>query len=181
MIFTETKLKGAFILELKKIEDERGFFARAFCQREMEEHGIHVQVVQTNISFNPKKGTLRGMHYQVAPYRESKLVRCTKGAIYDVIVDLRANSETYMQWVGVELTADNYKMLFVPEGFAHGYLTLQNDTEVIYQVSEFYAPGAEQGIRWDDPAFKIEWPLDPVLISEKDKAHPDFKEELTTM
>jgi len=121
------------------------------------------------------------MHYQVAPYRESKLVRCTKGAIYDVIVDLRANSETYMQWVGVELTADNYKMLFVPEGFAHGYLTLQNDTEVIYQVSEFYAPGAEQGIRWDDPAFKIEWPLDPVLISEKDKAHPDFKEELTTM
>lgn len=178
MLFTETKLKGAFTLELKKIEDERGFFARSYCQKEMEEHGLTAQVVQTNVSFNPKKATLRGMHYQVAPYEESKLVRCTRGAIFDVIIDLRPASPTYKQWFGAELTADNYKMMFVPEGFAHGYLTLEDDTEVTYQVSQFYAPGAEQGIRWNDSAFNIEWPVEPELISEKDKAHPDFKDEM---
>jgi dTDP-4-dehydrorhamnose 3,5-epimerase len=178
MIFSETKLKGAYTLELKKIEDERGFFARSWCQKEMEEHGLTAQVVQTNVSFNPEKGTLRGMHYQVAPYEESKLVRCTRGAIFDVIIDLRPDSPTYKQWYGAELTADNYKMMFVPEGFAHGYLTLEDNSEVTYQVSQFYAPGAEQGIRWDDPAFSIEWPITPQLISEKDKAHPDFKDEM---
>lgn len=178
MIFSETKLKGAFTLELKKIEDERGFFARSYCQKEMEAHGLTAQVVQANVSFNPKKGTLRGMHYQVAPHEESKLVRCTRGAIFDVIIDLRPDSPTYKQWFGVELTANNYKMMFVPEGFAHGYLTLENHTEVTYQVSQFYAPGAEQGIRWDDPAFNIQWSIEPELISEKDKAHPDFKDEM---
>lgn len=174
MIFTKTKLKGAYVLEPKKIEDERGFFARSWCQHEMEEHGLTAKVAQTNVSFNPKKGTLRGMHYQVKPHEESKLVRCTRGAIFDVIIDLRPDSETYKQWLGVELSADNYKMLFVPEGFAHGYMTLEDKTEVTYQVSEFYTPGAEKGIRWNDPAFNIQWPLEPVVISEKDKAHPDF-------
>lgn len=181
MIFTETKLKGAFILELKKIEDERGFFARSWCQKEMEEHGLTAQVVQTNVSFNPKKGTLRGMHYQVAPHEESKLVRCTRGSIFDVIIDLRPGSETYKQWQGVKLTSDNYRMLFVPEGFAHGYMTLEDNTEVTYQVSQFYTPGAEQGIRWNDPAFNVDWPLTPSILSEKDKAHPDFKDEMVTV
>ncbi|MCC9135034.1 dTDP-4-dehydrorhamnose 3,5-epimerase [Pontibacter silvestris] len=178
MIFTETKLKGAYIIELKKIEDERGFFARAWCQNEMTEHGLADRVLQTNVSFNPKKGTLRGMHYQVKPHEESKLVRCTRGAIFDVIIDLRVSSDSYKQWLGVKLTADNYRMLYVPEGFAHGYLTLEDNTEVTYQVSEFYTPGAEQGIRWNDPAFRIEWPLEPQLVSEKDKAHADFAGQL---
>ncbi|MCK4826502.1 dTDP-4-dehydrorhamnose 3,5-epimerase, partial [bacterium] len=153
MIFTETQLRGAYIIEIEKLKDNRGFFARTWCQKEFEEHGLTPRVVQANVSSNKKKGTLRGMHYQIAPYEETKLVRCTRGAIYDVIIDLRPASPTYTQWVGVELTADNYKMLYVPENFAHGFQTLEDNTEVTYQVSQFYTPGSESGIRWGDPAF----------------------------
>ncbi len=175
MIFQETHLKGAYIIELKKLEDDRGFFARAWCQKEFEEHGLTARLVQCNLSFNPKKGTLRGMHYQVAPYEETKLIRCTKGAIFDAIIDLRPASPTYKSWFGAELTEENRKMLFVPEGFAHGYLTLVDHSEVFYQVSEFYQPGAESGLRWNDPAINIQWPLrGPMIISSKDRSWPDF-------
>src|SRR6516165_3596638 len=150
MIFTKLSLEGAYLIELKKIEDSRGFFARAFCQREFEEHGLNPRLVQCNISFNPESGTLRGMHYQRAPFGEVKLVRCTRGAIYDVIIDLRTDSTSYRQWQGLELSAANRRMLYVPEGFAHGYLSLTDASEVFYQVSEFYTPGSEAGIRWDD-------------------------------
>ncbi|QCR22828.1 dTDP-4-dehydrorhamnose 3,5-epimerase [Pontibacter sp. SGAir0037] len=177
MIFTETKLKGAFIIDVKRLEDERGFFGRSWCQREFEEHGLTANVVQANVSYNKKKGTLRGMHYQLSPYEETKLVRCTRGAIYDVIIDLRPDSPTYKQWIGVELTADSYRMLFVPEQFGHGFITLEDNTDVTYQVTQFYTPGAERGIRYNDPAFNIEWPIEPQIISEKDKAHPDFVNE----
>ncbi|WP_187262362.1 dTDP-4-dehydrorhamnose 3,5-epimerase [Pontibacter beigongshangensis] len=178
MIFTETKLKGAYIVDIKRIEDERGFFGRAWCQKEFEEMGLSANVVQTNLSSNKKKGTLRGMHFQVTPFAESKLVRCTRGALYDVIIDLRQNSPTYMQWLGVELTADSFRMLYVPENFAHGFLTLEDDTDITYQVTQFYAPGAERGIRFNDPAFNIQWPIEPQIISEKDKAHANFVHEL---
>lgn len=174
MRFTEVHLKGAYIVELEKLSDERGFFARSWCQNEFERHGLKPIVVQANVSFNKKKGTLRGMHYQISPYEETKLVRCTRGAIYDVIIDLRPDSHTYKQWAGVELTADNYKMLYVPENFAHGFQTLQDNTEVTYQVSQFYAPGSEKGIRWEDRAFGIEWPLEVQVISDKDKSWPDY-------
>lgn len=175
MIFTETKLKGAYIVDLEKREDERGFFARGWCQNEFEAHGLAPRVVQANISYNKKRGTLRGMHYQIAPYEETKLVRCTRGALYDVIVDLRPTSPSYKQWFGVELTADNYKMLYVPEGFAHGFITLQDETEATYQVSQFYTPGSERGLRYNDPAFGIEWPAEVQVISEKDKSWPDYR------
>lgn len=168
MNFTPTILKGAFEIELNKLKDERGFFARAWCEKEFAEHGLTPIVHQCNVSYNIKKGTLRGMHYQVAPYQEAKTVRCTRGAIYDVIIDLRKDSATYKQWIGVELTADNYKMLHVPEDFGHGFITLEDNTEVTYQVSEFYTPGAEKGIRWDDPLFNIDWPEKIQVISEKD-------------
>ncbi len=174
MIFTETKLKGAYIIEPEKFEDERGFFARTFCRREFESHGLKHNVVQCNISYSKNKGTLRGMHYQKAPFEEAKLIRCTKSAIYDVIIDLRPTSSTYTQWIAEELTEDNYKMLYVPEGFAHGFLTLSEDAEVFYQMSEFYMPEYAGGIRWNDPSFKISWPIDVALISEKDKTLPDF-------
>jgi len=174
MIFTETKLKGAYIIELQKIEDARGFFARGWCQNEFEAHGLVPRIVQANVSHNKKRGTLRGMHYQVAPYAETKLIRCTRGALYDVIVDLRPDSETYKQWIGVELTADNYKMLYVPEGFAHGFITLEDDTDAFYQVSQFYTPGAERGARYNDPSFNIEWPVEIQVISDKDKNWPDY-------
>jgi dTDP-4-dehydrorhamnose 3,5-epimerase len=172
MKFHETELKGAFIIEPEKREDERGFFARSWCQREFEQHGLVPTVVQANISCNRKKGTLRGMHYQAAPHEETKLVRCTRGAIYDVIVDVRPESPTFRKWIGVELTARNYKMLYVPEGFAHGFQTLADDTEVVYQVTQFYTPGAERGIRWNDPAIQIEWPEAVHSISEKDANWP---------
>ena len=179
MIFTETKLKGAYIIDVKRLEDERGFFGRSYCENEFAELGLTTGIKQTNVSYNKKKGTLRGMHMQVSPYEETKLVRCTRGAIYDVIIDMREDSETYKQWIGVELTADNYRMLFVPEGFAHGFITLEDNTDVTYQVTQFYTPGSERGIRWNDPAFNIEWPIEPVVISEKDQAHPDFEKALT--
>jgi dTDP-4-dehydrorhamnose 3,5-epimerase len=174
LIFTETKLKGAFILDVKRLEDERGFFGRSWCKKEMEEHGLNSNVVQANVSFNHKKGTLRGMHFQFNPYQETKLVRCTKGALYDVIIDLRKDSPTYKQWIGVELTEDNFRMLYVPEDFAHGFITLQDNTAVTYQVTQFYTPGAEGGIRWNDPAVGIEWPVPVEVISSKDKNHPDY-------
>lgn len=174
MKFHETELKGAFIIEPEKRADDRGFFARSWCQKEFEQHGLVPRVVQANISNNKYKATLRGMHYQASPYEETKLVRCTRGAVYDVIIDVRPDSPTYRRWIGVELTASNYKMLYVPEGFAHGFQTLEDDTEVIYQVSQFYTPSAERGIRWNDPVFQIKW-LTPVeTISEKDANWPDF-------
>ena len=175
MQFTETELSGAFIIEIQKILDSRGFFARAWCQHEFKKHGINSSITQSNLSFNQQKGTLRGLHYQAAPYEEAKLVRCTKGGIFDVAVDLRNSSSTYGKWVGVELTADNHRMLLIPEGFAHGFQTLEDNTEVFYQVSEFYAPDAEKGARYDDPAFGISWPLNVSVISEKDKNWPLIK------
>lgn len=173
MIFTPTPLAGAFIITPDLIEDERGFFARTFCRREFEEHGLNYNLVQCNISFNKRKGTLRGMHFQAAPHAESKLIRCTNGEIFDVIIDLRPESNTYKQWYAAELTAANHRMLYVPEGFAHGYQTLTEDAEVAYQVSEFYSPESERGIRWNDPAFSIVWPLPVSAISAKDASPPD--------
>jgi dTDP-4-dehydrorhamnose 3,5-epimerase len=172
MIFKETKLKSAFLIEIQELTDERGFFARGWCQREFEAQGLDTRLVQANISYNRRAGTLRGLHYQVSPHQENKLVRCTKGAIYDVIVDFRKGSPTYCEWIGVDLTEDNRRMLFVPQGFAHGFQTLVDDTEVTYQVSEFYTPGAERGVRYDDPAFNIRWPLPVSVISEKDSSWP---------
>ncbi|UCH52124.1 MAG: dTDP-4-dehydrorhamnose 3,5-epimerase [Chloroflexota bacterium] len=174
MIFKETSLKGAYIIELEPLEDERGFFARSFCQKEFEEHGLNPRIAQCNISYNKKKGTLRGMHYQSTPYQEAKLVCCTKGAIYDVIIDLRKDSPTLKQWIAVELTAEDHRMLYVPEGFAHGFQTLKDDTVVFYQMSEFYHPEFSKGVRWNDPAFRINWPDDIRVISDRDRQYPDF-------
>lgn len=169
MIFRETKLTGAFIIEPEKLEDQRGFFARAWCEKEFAAYGLNTKLVQCNISFNCKKGTLRGMHYQMAPYEEVKLVRCTQGAIYDVIVDLRPHSPTYRQWVSVELTRENRLMLYIPGEFAHGFQTLLDNTEVFYQMSEFYHPESARGIGWNDPLLGIEWPILKPIMSEKDK------------
>lgn len=175
MFFKETKLKDAYIVELDPKCDERGFFSRAWCKREFEEHNLNSNVVQCNVSYNKLRGTLRGMHYQLQPYAETKLVRCIKGALYDVIIDLRKNSETYGQWVGVELTEKNGKSIYVPEGFAHGYQTLTDDTYSFYQVTQYYTPNAESGIRWNDPSFNIEWIINGSLImSDKDKSWPDY-------
>ncbi len=170
MIFTETPLKDAYIIELERIEDERGFFARSWCVREFEEHGLNPNMVQCNVSFNKKKGTLRGMHYQAAPHEEAKLVRCTRGALYDVIIDLRPDSPTFKKWFGVELTAKNRKMFYIPEGFAHGFQALEDETEIFYQMSEFYHPENARGVRYDDPAFGIEWRLGDMLVSNSDRS-----------
>ncbi len=174
MIFVETKLRGAFVIDLDKHQDERGFFARTFCQKELEAHGLISNVAQANTSLSDTRGTLRGMHYQKTPFEETKLVRCTCGALYDVIIDLRPDSPTFRQWIGVELTADNYRMLFVPQQFAHGFITLADHTEATYLVSQFYSPGSELGIRWNDPQFGIQWPIAVQVISEKDANWPDF-------
>ena len=174
MKFHDTDLQGACIIELEKLEDERGFFARTWCQKEFEDQGLVARVVQANTSFNTRAGTLRGMHYQLAPYQMPKLVRCTRGALYNVIVDLRPESSTYKDWTAVELTAGNGRMLYVPADFANGFITLEDNTEVNYLVSEAYTPGAESGLRWDDPAFGIEWPCPVEVISEKDESWPDF-------
>lgn len=178
MKFFETSLKGAFVIDLEKREDERGFFARTWDKDEFEAHGIYRIPVQTNMSFSKKKGTIRGMHYQLAPHQESKVIRCVNGAIYDVIIDLRPDSLTFKKWFGVELSAENHKMLFVPEGFAHGFLTLKDNTEVIYQVSAFYNFESERIIRYNDPSFNIKWPIEVTVLSEKDKTNPDYKEKL---
>jgi dTDP-4-dehydrorhamnose 3,5-epimerase len=175
MIFTETKLKGSFIIEIEKHEDNRGFFGRSWCVNEMKDHGINMNILQANISLNKRKGTLRGMHYQLAPNQEAKLVRCSKGSIFDVIIDLRKDSQTFKQWIGVKLTQENYKMLYIPEDFAHGFITLDNDSEISYLMSEIYVPGAAATIRWNDPLFNIKWPLEPTIISEKDKSQPDYE------
>ena len=174
MIFKETRLKGAFLIELDRLGDERGFFARAWDQREFEAHGLNPGMVQCSISFNSKKGTLRGMHYQAAPYEEAKLVRCTRRAIHDVIIDLRRDSTTFKQWAAEELTADNYRMHYVPEGFAHGFVTLKDRTEVFYQMSQLHVPTSARGVRWDDPAFGIQWPIAVEVISERDRNYPDL-------
>ena len=176
MIFTETELPGAFVVDLERREDERGYFARAWCSDEFAARGLAADTVQCNISYNERRATLRGMHFQTAPHAEAKLIRCTRGAIYDVIVDLRRDSATHARWLGVELTAENARALYVPEGFAHGYLTLVDATETYYHVSERYTPGAEGGVRWNDPAFAIEWPYpEPSVISAKDAAWPDYR------
>lgn len=174
MTFNELPFKGAFLIELNRLQDDRGFFARSYCYREFEEHGLNPKVVQCNISYNRKKGTLRGIHYQGSSGEEAKLVRCTAGAIHDIIVDLRKNSKTYLQHYGIRLDCSNRFMIFIPEGFAHGFITLEDDTEVLYQMSEFYASERARGIRWNDPLFRIVWPMDPVVISERDKTYPDY-------
>jgi dTDP-4-dehydrorhamnose 3,5-epimerase len=168
MIFTETKLRGAFILDIEHREDNRGFFARSFCQKEFADHGLKPIIAQANIAFNRTKGTLRGMHFQFPPAAETKLVRCTRGAIFDVIVDLRPESLTYLDYIAVELTADNHRALYVPERFAHGYQVLEDVTETSYQVGEFYTPGLEGGLRHDDHKLGLTWPLPVTEISEKD-------------
>ena len=174
MIFQPTGLAGAYVIAIERLSDARGFFARSFCAREFEDHGLNPSLAQCNISYNRHAGTLRGMHFQASPFEEAKLVRCTRGAIHDVIIDLRPDSPTFMQHVGVQLTPDARNMLYVPEGFAHGFLTLEDHTEVFYQMSEFYVPGAARGFRWDDPAFAIDWPAPVSVISERDAAYPDF-------
>lgn len=172
MQLIQTALQGAYILDLEPREDNRGFFARTFCARELTEHGLKGTIAQINLSFNPKAGTLRGLHYQRPPATEAKLIRCTQGAIYDVIVDMRPHSPTYLAYIGVELTAENRRALYIPELFAHGYQTLVANSEVLYSVSEFYTPNAEQGLHYDDPLLGIEWPLAVSEISAKDQSWP---------
>jgi len=175
MIFEETKLKGAYVIELEQLEDERGFFARSFCQKEFEKHGLNPRVAQCNISHSKKNGTLRGMHYQVVPHEEAKLVSCMRGAIYDVIIDLRTGCDTYCKWFAVELTSENHRMLYVSEGFAHGFQTLDENTVVFYHMSEFYHPESARGVRWDDPVFGIKWPkIHHRIVSEIDQRYADF-------
>lgn len=175
MIFTETELPGAYVIDLERIEDARGLFARAWCEREFAEYGLETRIAQCNVSYNKRKGTLRGMHFQRSPHEEVKLVRCTRGALYDVIVDLRPDSPGFRRWIGIELTQDNRRLVYVPRGFAHGFQTLADETEVFYMISQLYVPEAAGGVRWDDPAFGIEWPVgEPTEISEKDRSWPDF-------
>jgi dTDP-4-dehydrorhamnose 3,5-epimerase len=174
MKFTPTKISGTYLIEIEQIIDERGFFARSFCANEFHQHGLNSNFAQCNVSFTSKQGTIRGMHYQVSPYTEAKLVRCTSGAIYDVILDLRPESPTFKQWVAAELTADNHQMFYIPQGCAHGFQTLANDTEVFYQMSEIYSANAARGVRWNDPAFGIEMSLAVSSISDRDRKYPDF-------
>jgi len=172
MLFTESRLAGCFVIDIEPMSDERGFFARRFCAREFAAHGLASQFVQSSISSNPTKGTLRGLHFERAPHLEDKLVSCHGGAIFDVAVDLRPGSPTYKGWVGYELTGQNHRMLYIPKGFAHGFITLAPDSVVGYQMAEFYVPGHSAGIRWDDPDIGIEWPLAPTLISDRDRELP---------
>ena len=174
MKFVEVPLSGAFIIEPEPIADERGFFARSFCSNEFSAKGLNPLLVQCSVSFNYKKGTLRGMHYQKKPHEEAKLVRCTRGAIFDVIIDLRAGSSSFLNWFGTELTAENRLGLYIPEGFAHGFLTLMDDSEVFYQMSAPFQPESAAGVRWDDPIFCIRWPAEVRLLSTRDQTYPDF-------
>lgn len=174
VIFEETAIPGLLLIRLEPLVDERGSFARTFCAREFAEHGLDPTVVQCNTSFNAHSGTLRGMHYQAAPHGEAKLVRCVRGMIYDVVVDLRPDSPTYTKWVGTELSEDSLSMFYIPAGLAHGFQTLVDDSEVIYQMSEYYSPEHTRGVRWDDPAFEIGWPKGPQKLSERDASYPDF-------
>ena len=174
MIFIETQLAGAYIIDVERYEDERGFFARTWSVEELAEHGLETALAQCSISYNHQAGTLRGMHYQAELYAEVKLVRCTAGAIYDAIIDLRRDSPTWKQWVAVELTAENRRMLYIPKGFAHGFQTLSEGSEVFYQISASYEPSAGRGVRWNDPAFSIEWPLPISVIAQRDATYPDY-------
>lgn len=175
MIFRDTGIGGAWILEAERLEDERGFFARTWDADEFAARGLNARLAQCSISFNRLRGTLRGLHYQVAPHEEAKLVRCTAGAIFDVVVDLRPDSTTFRDWFGVELSADNRLAVYVPEACAHGFLTLTDGCEVHYQISQFYAPEAARGVRWDDPAFGITWPGEVLVMNERDRTYPDFR------
>lgn len=176
MIASQTKLKGVFVIEPERFEDERGFFARAWSSVELAELGAAGQFIEANFSYNHKRGTLRGLHWQAAPHGQAKLVRCTRGSVFDVAVDLRQESPTYGEWTSVELSAANRLMLYVPDGFAHGYLTLEDDSEVFYLVTNDYAPASGRGIRWNDPAFKIRWPdVGELIVNERDKNYPDFQ------
>lgn len=175
MDFSPVEVEGAFIVELSPFSDDRGFFARAYCEKEFMDHGINVHMVQANMSYNRQRGILRGLHWQVSPHEEAKFVRCIKGSIFDVVVDVRPKSPTYKQWSGVELTSANRKALFIPGGCAHGYQVLDDDTEILYQVSAPYVQAAERGARWNDPAFGIEWPItEGMILSSKDKGWDDF-------
>jgi dTDP-4-dehydrorhamnose 3,5-epimerase len=175
MIFLETPLPGAIVIEPERLEDHRGFFARTWCQHQVERHGLNPRLVQCSISFNKQRGTLRGMHYQVSPHAEAKLVRCTMGSIYDVIIDLRPDSPTFTLHFAVALTAENRKMIYVPEGFAHGFQTLEDTTEVFYQMSAPYVPAAARGVRWDDSTFGIRWPIANPIMVDRDRNYPDFR------
>jgi dTDP-4-dehydrorhamnose 3,5-epimerase len=177
VIFTPTRLKGAYLIDLELRQDARGFFARSFCEREFAEHGLIVNYPQCNVSYNKELLTLRGLHFNRTPHEEAKLVRCQAGSIYDVIVDLRPGSRTLGQWIGVELTAQNRRMIYIPKGFAHGFLTLTPDAEIFYQMSEFYVPDAGLGVRYDDPGINIQWPELPRVISERDRNYPDWHPE----
>lgn len=174
MKFIQTKLNNAYIIKLEPIEDARGFFVRSFCQKEFEKLGLNSKIVQCNISYNQKAGTLRGMHYQLQPCSETKIISCIKGSIYDVIIDLKKDSPTYLQWISVELSEKNRKMLYIPENFAHGFQTLQDDTYIYYQMGNFYEPGSASGIRFNDPTFNIDWPIENNIISDKDLSYADF-------
>jgi len=178
VIFTETPLEGAFVIEPELLEDARGFFARTWCERDFAARGLVTQIAQCSTSFNKKKGTLRGLHYQAPPFAETKIVRCILGSMFDVIVDLRAGSATFTRHFAVELSAENRKMLYIPVGFAHGFQTLADDTEVLYQISEFYSSQHARGVRWDDPAFDIRWPSDDRTIIDRDRTYPDFRAEM---
>jgi dTDP-4-dehydrorhamnose 3,5-epimerase len=173
MIFEETKIKGLFVIEPELIKDERGFFACSWSHTEFEQRGLDAQLVQCNISFNHQRGTLRGMHYQENPYQEAKLVRCTRGAMFDVAIDLRPDSATRYHWVGVELTSENRRLFYIPKGFAHGYQTLTDNTEIFYQMSEYYHAESARGVRWNDPLFKISWPEKVACINQRDSTYPD--------
>lgn len=175
MKFIETPLEGAYLIDIEKLEDERGFFARVFCAEDFTNQGLESSFIQMNNSFSTKKGTLRGMHYQLPPMQETKIVRCIKGAFFDVILDLRKESKTFGKSFGEVLSAENRRMMYVPKGFAHGFFTLDDDTEVVYMVSQYYSPKLERGVRWDDPAFNIKWPGEPIVISDRDRQHADFK------
>jgi dTDP-4-dehydrorhamnose 3,5-epimerase len=175
VIFTETSLSGAFVIEPEPFADERGFFARTWCQREFAERGLETRIAQCSTSFNRKKGTLRGLHFQADPFTETKIVRCICGSMYDVIVDLRGDSPSFMRHFGVTLTPRNRRMVYVPSGFAHGFQTLEDETEVFYQISEFYSPAHSRGVRWDDPAFNIQWPAADRIIADRDRNYPDFQ------
>jgi dTDP-4-dehydrorhamnose 3,5-epimerase len=176
MRFQPTRLAGTYVVELEPKADERGFFARSWCQREAAAHGIAVEFVQSNLSHNPKKGTLRGMHYQHPPHQEDKLVRCITGAIFDAVIDLRPASPTRGNWFGLELSADNRRALFIPAGLAHGFVTLADNSDVLYQVSAFYNGDSADGVRWDDPAFGIAWPILPGTMSRRDAEYPDHRQ-----
>jgi dTDP-4-dehydrorhamnose 3,5-epimerase len=176
MIFTETKIKGVYIIVPEFLTDERGFFARSFCKEEFQKFGLETDFVQCNISYNKKKGTLRGMHFQAPPFEEAKIVSCSKGAIYDVVADLRKESLTYLQWCAVELSAYSYRSLYIPKGCAHGFQTLEDGSVVYYQMSEYYHPESVQGLRWNDPVIGIMWPVPVSIISEKDQRYTDFKQ-----